>query len=187
MSFPFLRLLLDKNLTEFYWRSLAYRWPTASACPFQSHSFWPSPPPQIGSLGSAVSIMRRLKIIGSICDLYLFCLAKTFTNEAKFYFWVGAHVSVHLSESLVYLLDIWRALLLSASELFTGKRKKKKRKSFPRWLFLGHGVCSNQHKKRCLGYDATTNITWSLGYFLMVYIDILPLPPPNHRILACWK
>lgn len=139
MSFPFLRLLLDENLTEFYWRSLAYRWPTASACPFQSHSFLAnSPTPKIGPHGAAVSsIMWRLKIIGSICDLYLFCLAKTFTNEAKFYFWVGAHVSVYPSESLVYLVDIWRTLLLFLLLLnfLPANEKKKTKNHFPGGYF----------------------------------------------------
>jgi len=128
MSFHFPRYWLDENRTS----TLAYRWPTASTFgPFPSlyfdHIHIPPIPCSPLQNPRSVSIMWRLKIIGNVCDLYLFCLAKTFTNEAKFYFWVGAHtsVSVSVAVSLVYLPDIWRTLLLSGAELFAGKKRKE--------------------------------------------------------------
>lgn len=147
MSFHFPRYRPNEKHKFLLARTLAYRWPTRRH--LRGHflcsilTIFP-----LRFLPWSVSIMWRLKIIGSDAICFYFVWQKTFTNEAKFYFWVGAHisVSVSVSVSLVYPPDIWRTQLLCAAQLFAGKKKKqKKRKHIFRCLFLGHGVCSNQH------------------------------------------
>lgn len=126
MSFHFPRYRPNEKHKFLLARTLAYRWPTRRH--LRGHflcsilTIFP-----LRFLPWSVSIMWRLKIIGSDAICFYFVWQKTFTNEAKFYFWVGAliSVSVSVSVSLVYLPDIWRTQLLCAAQLFAGKKKKK--------------------------------------------------------------